>query len=221
MTWRAAKSLDVLLKQVNAKWPGRDKSSDGTIGDEAHSARTSDHNPNDAGVVCARDITHDPAHGLDARKLAETLVASRDERIKYVISNAQICSGAGQNQPAWKWRPYSGINAHRHHVHISVKGDPAHYDNTAPWGLGDSSAAQPAPPAVSQPPKPTALPVLRKGSKGVAVQTLQGRLNAHGAKLTISGQFDDITDAAVRAFQTKAGLTDDGVVGDLTWAALK
>ena len=36
MTWRVAKSLDVLLGQINAKFPDRDKSSDGGIGDEAH-----------------------------------------------------------------------------------------------------------------------------------------------------------------------------------------
>lgn len=142
MAWRAAKSLDVLLKQVNTAWPGRSKASDGTIGDQKHSARTSDHNPNAAGVVCARDITHDPKHGLDARKLAEALVASKDPRIKYIISNGQICSGPGANHPAWVWRPYSGSNAHRKHVHISVRSPAALYDNEAPWKL-DGSQQQP------------------------------------------------------------------------------
>lgn len=143
MAWRAAKSLDVLLKQVNAKWPDRSTKSDGTIGDTAHSARKSDHNPNDAGVVCARDITHDPAHGLDARKLAEALVASKDERIKYIISNGEICSGPGANHPAWKWRPYTGANAHRKHVHISVRSPAALYDSTALWNLGGGVATKP------------------------------------------------------------------------------
>ena len=60
-----AKSLEVLLKQVNAQAPGRSKVSDGGIGDEEHSSRASDHNPNAAGVVQALDLTHDPAGGFD------------------------------------------------------------------------------------------------------------------------------------------------------------
>jgi lysozyme family protein len=133
MTWRLAKSLVTLRDQVNAKWPNRDKSSDGTIGDAAHQATDSDHNPNSAGVVTAMDITHDPAHGLDARKLAETLVASRDPRIKYIISNAQIISSVVS---PWQWRTYTGSNAHRKHVHISVTGSAGLYDDTRPWNLG-------------------------------------------------------------------------------------
>jgi hypothetical protein len=133
MAWRVAKSLDVLLKQVNEKWPNRDKSSDGSIGDEAHSARESDHNPNPAGVVCARDFTNDPNGAPNSRALAENLVASKDQRIKYLISNAQICSGTQQDHEAWVWRPYAGTNDHRHHMHISVKPSPAFYDDTALW----------------------------------------------------------------------------------------
>src|SRR5678816_1399241 len=93
--WRVAKCLNVLLKQVNALAPKRSKDSDGTIGDAAHQARTSDHNPwvvDDAGqhVVTARDITHDPADGCDAGAIAKTLAASKDYRLKYIIWNHQI-----------------------------------------------------------------------------------------------------------------------------------
>lgn len=129
---RIAKSLAVLRDQVNARWPNRSKTSDGWIGDPAHAARTSDHNPNAAGVVTALDITHDPAHGVDAGKIAETLRQHRDPRIKYVISNARIFSS--KSSP-WQWRPYTGVNAHTKHVHISVDADPALYDSTAAWAL--------------------------------------------------------------------------------------
>jgi hypothetical protein len=137
MAWRVAKSLATLRDQVNALYPNRSKSSDGTVGDAAHAATKSDHNPNSDGVVTAMDITHDPAHGLDARRLAETLVASRDKRIKYIISNAQIISS--QVSP-WVWRPYNGINAHRAHVHISVDGNPSLYDDARPWTLSGKVA---------------------------------------------------------------------------------
>lgn len=146
MSWRLAKSLEQLRSQVDAAFPGRDKSSDGTIGDERHAATKSEHNPDANGVVRAMDISHDPAHGLDARALAEALVASRDPRILYVISNAEINSSV---KAPWTWRPYTGVNAHRHHVHISVVEDPARYDDANPWlGL---VAKQPSPPVSPAP----------------------------------------------------------------------
>jgi hypothetical protein len=106
MTWRVAKSLDQLLRQINALSPNRDRSSDGAIGNEAHASRNSDHNPwvHDAegnGIVTARDFTNDPKHGIVSDEIAKKLIASRDDRIKYVISNSKIASGSDQQQQAW------------------------------------------------------------------------------------------------------------------------
>ncbi len=129
---RIAKALATLREQVNAKWPNRSKVNDGWIGDSAHSARKSDHNPNARGVVQALDITNDPAHGIDAGELAQALIDSRDPRIKYVISNSRIASGERGPSP-WVWRKYSGSNAHEKHVHISVADDPKKYDDASPW----------------------------------------------------------------------------------------
>jgi hypothetical protein len=132
MSWRVARSLLTLRDQVNRMAPDRDKSSDGTIGDERHQTTKSEHNPDANGVVRAMDITRDPAHGVDARKLAEALVASRDTRILYLISNAQIVSSVVK---PWIWRRYNGINPHRHHMHISVVPEPRRYDDVRPWDL--------------------------------------------------------------------------------------
>lgn len=136
MAWRVARSLEKLLAQVNATYPGRSKASDGTIGDTLHASRTSDHNPNAAGVVTAMDITHDPVHGLDSEKLANALLSSRDSRIKYIISNRKIAASykVGTTAP-WVWRPYSGTNAHNKHCHVSVSSDSSKYDDTSPWNL--------------------------------------------------------------------------------------
>ncbi len=144
MTWRVAKSLLQLRKQVNEKFPDRAKAWDGTIGDANHASRASDHNPwVDGGVVTAMDITHDPAHGVNSQALADQLRASRDPRIKYIISNRRICSSAVS---PWAWRPYSGSNPHDHHVHVSVMPDRKFYDDEAPWEipmLGKAPTSEP------------------------------------------------------------------------------
>ena len=63
-------------------------------------------------------------------------------------------------------------------------------------------------------------PLLRRGVRSGWVSTLQLRLNAHGFSLVVDGVFGDETHLAVVAFQERAGLLTDGVVGKATWAAL-
>ncbi|WP_079052601.1 peptidoglycan-binding protein [Streptomyces regalis] len=56
--------------------------------------------------------------------------------------------------------------------------------------------------------------ILRRGSKGAAVKTLQGNLNkVMGSKLVVDGDFGPATESAVKAFQKKYGLTADGEYG--------
>lgn len=208
MAWRLAKSLDVLRAQINVAYPGRSKVSDGTIGDEAHSSRTSDHNPNPKGIVCALDITHDPSHGLDAGKMAETLRLSRDPRIKYLISNGRI---SNPDIAGGAWRKYTGKNPHNHHFHISVKGA---VDSEAKWDIGQGGTDIKAILADTAAPK-AERPFLVRGSRGGAVETLQRLL-----KIKVDGEFGLKTEAAVKAFQRKKGLVVDGKVGTYTWAAL-
>lgn len=57
--------------------------------------------------------------------------------------------------------------------------------------------------------------ILKKGSKGEAVKTLQEFL-----KITIDGDFGNNTEAAVKEFQSKNGLQVDGIVGQKTWAVM-
>lgn len=65
------------------------------------------------------------------------------------------------------------------------------------------------------------IPTLRRGSEGDEVADLQMLLNSKfGYKLDIDGDFGSKTEAAVKDFQRKQGLTVDGVVGPMTWKAL-
>lgn len=143
--WRVAKCLLALRSQVNLLAPTRDKSSDGTIGDERHcgGAHASDHCPNirdgETGIVTAMDITNDKAHGCDAEAIAAAIRASNDPRVKYIIWNRRIANSSPvAGKPAWEWRPYTGSNPHDKHVHISVKpikDGPSGYDTTTVWTI--------------------------------------------------------------------------------------
>lgn len=70
----------------------------------------------------------------------------------------------------------------------------------------------------------TTLPTLRKGNKGSYVTLLQTLLLNKGYKLPkygADGSFGNETLEAVKQFQRDVGLTVDGVVGKMTWAALE
>jgi hypothetical protein len=66
----------------------------------------------------------------------------------------------------------------------------------------------------------TSSTILREGSSGPKVESLQRALNARGAHLTVDGDFGPATKSAVKAFQASHGLTADGVAGPLTLRAL-
>lgn len=137
MSWRVAEALDVLLEQINEIAPDRSKVSDGSIGDTAHSNRTSDHNPwCGPGVVTARDFTHDPDNGADMHEISDALCKSKDPRIKYVIWDERMFSSyATSSVAAWTWRPYTGINLHTKHMHVSLQCDGSK-DSTKKWDIG-------------------------------------------------------------------------------------
>lgn len=214
MAWRLARGLEKLRSQVNAKWPGRSKESDGSVGDVSHSARASDHNPSN-GIVHAIDITHDPKGGFDSYAFADMLLAKQDKRLKYVISNRRIGSGPAGPAPG-VWRKYTGANPHDHHCHISiVSGDLADY--TRDWDINSVVQSDPVIQPDYVPPRPT----LRKGDKGDQVKIMQTLLLAKGIKISVDGDFGQKTETAVEDFQAAKGLVRDGVCGPQTWKALK
>lgn len=63
--------------------------------------------------------------------------------------------------------------------------------------------------------------ILRKGSRGEEVETLQKLLAAKGYSVgNIDGIFGNKTLQAVKELQASHGLVTDGIVGDRTWTAL-
>lgn len=66
----------------------------------------------------------------------------------------------------------------------------------------------------------SALPTLRQGDKGEYVKNLQLIMNMKGYKLNPDGDFGPLTMEAIKDFQRKNSLTDDGIVGPKTWEKL-
>jgi hypothetical protein len=136
-SWHNSQSLMKLRREVDAMWPNRDKSSDGTIGDAAHSKSKSEHNPvghpygpeyGTKGAVHAIDIT---AKDIDADLVVSQLIG--DRRAWYVIYNGKIYS----KTYGWVERDYTGSNPHSTHLHLSLAADD---QNSAVFNELDESA---------------------------------------------------------------------------------
>lgn len=120
---KATPAAVAVLRQATALRPRRKKASDGLLPSAAHLVQNSksDHN-----TGLAVDITHDPAHGIDAAVMFEKFKA--DRRVSYLIYNGQIWSRAKAAQGN---RKYDGSNKHIKHLHISIIEKFANDDS--PW----------------------------------------------------------------------------------------
>ncbi len=62
---------------------------------------------------------------------------------------------------------------------------------------------------------------VKNGSSGNAVKAAQYLLKkVYCYSIDVDGSFDPATQSAVKDFQTRKGLSSDGIVGPATWAAL-
>lgn len=215
-----AKSLEKLLAELNAEFPNRSKVSDGAYGDAAHAKRKSDHNPNGLGYVTARDFTHNEGEGgINGHQLLSALLKSKDPRIKYIIFFSKIYNVKNGFAP----KPYSGINAHKHHLHLSVSVDPALYNDASDWNLqfdGEDAIPQPSEPVQSD---SIDFGETKEGDSGPRVTKIQQRLLELGylqSASGVDGDFGPNTTKAVKSFQNLSGLRIDGIVGRNTWNSL-
>lgn len=145
MGCKPAPACKKALSDATARWPKRNRASDGTCGDAAHAKRKSEHNPDASGYAHAFDLTNDPANGPDCDFLSKQVLS--DPRVLYVIWEGKI----------WKsrtraWEVYRGPNPHNHHMHVSIKPNATHDVSPWPWTpvpvLADPVAVKTTPPVI-------------------------------------------------------------------------
>ena len=220
MSWHLAPALDQLRAEVNALWPNRSKASDGTIGDAAHSARTSDHNPNARRSVNAIDIT---ASGIDTSKLINA--AKAHPSVRYIIHRGRIMNRDIGN---FQSRHYGGSNPHNTHVHISIYQSAAAERRTQSWGLanakGGGTGSSGGGNRYGNPKAKHELGsrTLSLYDAGTDVADLQRRLKKLSRYTggTVDGYYGPAVKSAVERYQRSRGLTADGIAGPKTIKAL-
>ncbi len=152
-SWILVPSLVSLRAEFNRLGPNRDKASDGSIGDTAHSQSSSDHNPDETGATPFEDADNvNEVHAIDVDKdgpwapgwsmaravttIVERHRTGKDDRLQNVIFKlpgepSQIWS----RNWGWTARIYTGSNPHDHHAHFSARYTTAQENDTGPWGL--------------------------------------------------------------------------------------
>jgi hypothetical protein len=203
MAWRLTNGLQNLRAQANAEFPGRDRSSDGSIGDTAHQARTSGHNPDDtpgarpawedadsAAEVRAWDCDADLGSGVTAQQLVDHVrrLPGVGRAIRYIIFNRRIYHAERGFAP----EPYSGSNPHDKHIHFegawSQTGDESRFD----YRLRDLTAGGDD-------------MLVKKGDVSERVKFWQFVLTDLGHPLTPDGSYGPAMEAAVNAHRKARG----------------
>ena len=203
MAWHLAPSLVQLRNEVNARWPRRPKGSDGTVGDTSHSARASDHNPNNRGSVNAFDITYP---GVDSKAIIAAV--SKHPAGNYVIFNRKIY----RRSNGWKAEPYSGASPHTEHLHVSILQTVAAEQSKAKW-----LTVAPVRPVRKPLPAYPGKSAFQVRDTGEHIKVLQ-----RGVGNKVTGVMSVADKNKVKSFQRVRPLLwpADGVVGPKTYKAL-
>jgi hypothetical protein len=151
--WVLVPCLVRLRTELNEIAPGRDKASDGTIGDRAHRANVSDHNDDEVGRVPIRDAdAKHEVHAFDAdddlrtpnltmEMVVQHLLArcrgGAEKRLRYIIYNRRIWEASN----GWRKRAYSGASPHTEHAHFSASYETKREADTSSWRLEDIEVA--------------------------------------------------------------------------------
>ena len=131
------------------------------------------------------------------------LSASASAKVIAVIPNASIVAVSSRGA-SWSAVAYNGISGYVMSQYLSFLGGVP---------IGDPNEEEEDPSAFTR--------ILKKGMTGADVTWVQNRLVELGYTVAVTNLYDDATFSAVKAFQSKNGLTADGLAGEQTFSILK
>lgn len=156
--WVAVADLLDLRGEFNDLGPARDKGADGLVGDAAHQAESSDHNPDDTPGSRTPHTDSDSipeVHALDVDSSGPWLNgATMDKAFAVVMSTMRLLGPAAPlayaiwnrkiyYNPTFLANPYDGDDPHTNHAHFSSRygsgsgsSNPENY--TGSWGIREA-----------------------------------------------------------------------------------
>jgi hypothetical protein len=156
-SWILVPCLAQLRAEFDRIAPARAKGADGSIGDQAHADRTSDHNPDETGAVPVHDADKiNEVHALDIttalnesdltlEKCVQFILGRcrrdsddplNEARLRYIIFNRRIWRA-----PLWKQETYTLDDPHTGHAHFSAEYITSLEYDTSTWHLEEIPVA--------------------------------------------------------------------------------
>lgn len=222
MGWVLTKGLNTVRAEFNDVFPGRDKASDGSVGDLAHQTGTSGHNPDKTGKaeykdgdaldeVRAIDVDRDlvPGSATDWMELVVQYLVKKARAggyipFRYIIYKGRIWA----RSDGWQTRTYTGANKHDKHAHFS--GD---YTQTADNWTGSLGLA-----SVRGGSAGGGDMLVKKGDKSEEVKFWQYALKDTGNDPgDVDGEYGPKMEAAVNASRKKFSPTTGNATSITGW----
>ena len=158
-----------------------------------------------ADVVLAQKALQVTADGVFGPQTLAALIAW--QRAQSIPASGKLDAATWARMVALKRVPARPIT--------SMPASPAAPAPAKPPTPSRPASPAPAPAPAAGPLAPYARTTLKRGSTGPAVRALQSALS-----ITVDGGYGPLTEASVKAFQTRRNLPANGVCGPATWSVL-